>query len=172
MVLVTYCDQPTIFSQNLANDLVLDFAQILCFVHYYVIKPIEWSAEGSGEIDLIVEVANTSKSFGIALSKGIFRKSKNISVERNWVAENNRADAGAELPVGAGILNIGGDDVVIRENTVIGNASFGIASFANPSSALDPRLEPFVDGLVMKRNIAKRNGAEPTARDSRRPRPT
>ncbi len=86
---------------------------------------------------------------------------ENISVERNWVAENNRADAGAELPVGAGILNIGGDDVVIRENTVIGNASFGIASFANPFSALDPRLEPFVDGLVMKRNIAKRNGAEP-----------
>jgi hypothetical protein len=63
--------------------------------------------------------------------------------------------------VGAGILNIGGDDVVIRENTLIGNASFGIASFANPHSSLDPRLEPFVDGLVVKRNIAKRNGEEP-----------
>ncbi len=86
---------------------------------------------------------------------------ENISVERNWVAENNRADPDAELPVGAGILNIGDDDVVIRENTLIGNASFGIASFAKPFGALDPRLEPFVDGLVVKRNIAKRNGAEP-----------
>jgi hypothetical protein len=86
---------------------------------------------------------------------------ENISIEHNWIAENNRADAGGEVPVGAGILNIGGDDVVIRENTLIGNASFGIASFANPHTSLDPRLEPFVDGLVVKRNIAKRNGEEP-----------
>ncbi|MBW2360215.1 MAG: right-handed parallel beta-helix repeat-containing protein [Deltaproteobacteria bacterium] len=90
---------------------------------------------------------------------------ENVSVEHNWIAENNRPDASGELPVGTGILNIGGDDVLIRENTVIGNASFGVASFGNPSGALDPRIEPFVDGLVVKRNIVKRNGNEPdTAR--------
>jgi hypothetical protein len=86
---------------------------------------------------------------------------ENIAVEHNWIAENNRSGGDGEVPVGAGILNIGGDDVVIRANTVIGNATFGIASFANPHSDLDPRIESFVDGLVVKRNIIKSNADDP-----------
>lgn len=88
---------------------------------------------------------------------------ENLSIEFNWIAENDRAAMLGDIPSGTGILNIGGDDVRIRKNTVIGHRTLGIGSFASPYGALDPRLEPFVDGLVVSRNIVKRNGRAPDA---------
>jgi parallel beta-helix repeat protein len=94
---------------------------------------------------------------------------ENVLIERNVVIQNNfpnpvPADSGeAEglLPTGTGILNIGADRVVIRDNVVNQNDSLGVAILANPFAALDPRLEPFPDGNEVRGNVILQNGRSP-----------
>ena len=88
---------------------------------------------------------------------------ENVSIERNWIVENNRPAPDGDVPLGTGILILGGDDVAVRENSVIDNASLGIAALANPWADLDPRIEPYVDGLRVRGNIVKHNGRSPDA---------
>lgn len=94
---------------------------------------------------------------------------EDVLIVRNVVARNNfpnpvPADSGEPeglLPTGTGILNIGGDRVVIRHNLVNRNDSLGVAIFANPFAALDPRLEPNPDGNEVRGNVILHNGQSP-----------
>jgi parallel beta-helix repeat protein len=88
-----------------------------------------------------------------------------VLIENNRIFDNNRTNTGSgsvgTLPEGTGILVIGGDDVTVRNNDVTGNDSFGIAVIGNPFSFFDPRIEPFVDNLLVEGNTFLDNGANP-----------
>lgn len=93
---------------------------------------------------------------------------RNVRIENNAIVDNNFPnpvapgdDAVGSVPTGTGILNVGGDDVVIRNNWITGNNSFGVASVGNPFSFFDPRIEPFVDGLEVRDNVILNNGSSP-----------
>jgi parallel beta-helix repeat protein len=88
-----------------------------------------------------------------------------VLIEDNHVFDNNRDNTGggavAGVPVGTGILIIGADNVTVRNNEITGNDSFGIASIGNPFAFADPRIEPFVDDLVVADNTLVGNGSNP-----------
>jgi parallel beta-helix repeat protein len=94
---------------------------------------------------------------------------QDVLIARNLVSRNNFPNpvpaASGEpeglLPTGTGILNIGGDRVVIRDNVVKQNDSLGVAILANPFAARDPRLEPNPDGNEVSGNVIMRNGRSP-----------
>lgn len=65
------------------------------------------------------------------------------------------------LPTGIGILTIGADRVVVRENRVVGNDTGGIALIALPIPNPDPRVDPEPDGVEVRRNVVLRNGFDP-----------
>src|SRR5262249_47758597 len=62
-----------------------------------------------------------------------------------------------------GLLNLGGDDVIIKENIVTQNVSAGIALAQLPAAiaALDPRIDPFPDNNQIRDNVSLRNGSSP-----------
>lgn len=92
-----------------------------------------------------------------------------VRILHNLVLHNNRpnpmppdsGDPVGLLPTGTGILNIGGDQVVIRENIVSGNDTVGVALIANPFAAEDPRIEPFPDQNRVRDNVVLGNGQQP-----------
>jgi parallel beta-helix repeat protein len=94
---------------------------------------------------------------------------EDVLIVNNVVVRNNfpnpvPPDSGEPeglLPTGTGILNIGGDRVVIRDNVVNQNDSLGVAILANPFASLDPRLEPNPDGNEVAGNVILRNGGSP-----------
>ena len=94
---------------------------------------------------------------------------EDVLIERNVVNKNDfpnpvPAESGEPeglLPTGTGILNIGGDRVLIRDNVVSQNDSLGIAILANPFAALDSRMEPFPDGNEVRGNVILQNGRNP-----------
>jgi parallel beta-helix repeat protein len=90
---------------------------------------------------------------------------ENVLIEDNEIFDNNRTNTGSgsvgTLPEGTGILIIGADNVTVRNNEVTGNDSFGIGIIGNPFSFFDPRIEPFVDGLLVENNTFLDNGANP-----------
>jgi len=96
----------------------------------------------------------------------------NVFIERNQVIRNNlpnpvpfdsspEGDPVGLLPTGTGILNVGGDRVVIRNNRVIGNHSLGVAIIQNPFAPFDPRIEPNPDGNEVSDNVILQNGGNP-----------
>jgi parallel beta-helix repeat protein len=62
------------------------------------------------------------------------------------------------LPSGTGILNIGGDDVVIRHNWIFGNGTAGIALLENPFGFGAP------DDNQVRENVVVHNGLDPDPR--------
>ena len=91
-----------------------------------------------------------------------------VLVERNVVMHNNRPnpvlpnqDAVGSIPTGTGILSVGADRVVVRENRVVGNDSGGIAVIALPFPNPDPRVDPFPDSTQVLSNVALANGRRP-----------
>jgi parallel beta-helix repeat protein len=109
---------------------------------------------------------NTAGIFVVVLPGLDIPAATDVLIEDNLVLANNRENTSSDgnlalLPEGTGILNLGGDNVVIRNNVVLHNRSLGIASAGNPFSVLDPRIEPFVDGLVVEDNIVMNNGYDP-----------
>lgn len=94
---------------------------------------------------------------------------QDVTILRNFIARNNRPnpvaptdpDDLAQLPVGTGILNVGGDRVQIRDNTILENHSFGVGLIGNPFVFFDDRIEPFVDGNVVRANLILANGSAP-----------
>ena len=107
---------------------------------------------------------NTAGMLVVVLPGLFFPFTENILITENIVDDNNRANTAGGgflslLPVGSGILNVGGDNVVIQKNVVQRNDSFGVASIGNFFFLLDPRIEPFVDGLEVRDNVILQNGA-------------
>lgn len=96
---------------------------------------------------------------------------ENVLIERNVVMHNNRPNPIAPslqdpislLPTGTGILTIGADRAVVRENRVVGNDTGGIALIALPIPNPDPRVDPEPDGVEVRSNIVLRNGLDPDA---------
>ena len=90
---------------------------------------------------------------------------EDVDVAYNFILNNNRTNTGvgsvAGVPEGTGILMFGSDRVTIRRNVIVGNDSFGLAAIGNFNVALDPRIEPFNDDLVVKRNLILDNGGSP-----------
>lgn len=112
---------------------------------------------------------NTTGILVVVLPGLPFTESRNVVIEDNLILRNNlpnpQAGGGgvlALLPSGTGILNIGGDGVIVRRNTVVRNNSVGIGSVGNPVASLDSRIaEPFVDGQEVRENIVLGNGDDP-----------
>jgi parallel beta-helix repeat protein len=92
-----------------------------------------------------------------------------VVIERNHVLHNNlpnpvAADSGDEIglvPTGAGIVNLGGDHIVIGHNRVLGNDSLGVAIVQNLLAPADPRIEPNPDFNRVRRNVILHNGQHP-----------
>ena len=63
-------------------------------------------------------------------------------------------------------MNVGGDGFTIRNNTVEGNSTFGVAILFNPLFSLDPRIEPNPDNNEVRGNVAINNGFRPPPHDS------
>jgi parallel beta-helix repeat protein len=92
-----------------------------------------------------------------------------VLIERNRVLRNNLpnpvpADSGDAIglvPAGAGIVNLGGDRVLIGHNRVLGNDSLGVAIVQNPLAASDPRIEPNPDFNEVRGNVILHNGRHP-----------
>ncbi|MEV6106604.1 parallel beta-helix domain-containing protein [Streptomyces sp. NPDC051940] len=90
-------------------------------------------------------------------------------IEGNTIHHNNfpnpvPPDGGDEvglLPTGSGVINIGGDRMVMLRNSVVGNDTVGVAVLSTPFAAEDPRLEPAPDGNEVRSNTTLRNGASP-----------
>jgi len=96
----------------------------------------------------------------------------NVLIEKNVIDKNNLpnpvpppgpggGEAEGAIPTGTGILNVGGDRVVIRDNVVNGNDSVGVAIIANPFAQFDPRIEPFPDFNEVRGNVILQNGKSP-----------
>jgi len=91
------------------------------------------------------------------------------TIDANVVDHNNMpnpvpADSGDDvglLPTGTGILNVGGDHVVIAGNSVVGNDSVGVGIVQSPFGPLDPRLEVNPDGNAVRGNRILHNGGNP-----------
>jgi parallel beta-helix repeat protein len=94
---------------------------------------------------------------------------EDVAIVGNFIARNNRPnpfgpsdpDALSQLPVGTGILNVGGDRVQIRGNAILQNHSFGVGLIGNPFVFFDARIEPFVDGNAVRGNVILANGSAP-----------
>ena len=94
---------------------------------------------------------------------------EDLLIERNVIIRNNfpnpippdSPDDVALLPTGTGILNVGGDRVVIRNNVITGNDSVGVALFDDPFAAFDPRIDPFVNQNEVRGNVVLQNGKSP-----------
>jgi parallel beta-helix repeat protein len=88
-----------------------------------------------------------------------------VLIEDNHIFDNNRENTGSgsvgTVPVGTGILIIGSDNVTVRNNEVTGNDTFGIAAIGNPFFFFDPRIEPFIDDMVVEDNTFLGNGLNP-----------
>ena len=88
-----------------------------------------------------------------------------VLVSHNKIHDNNRTNTGsgaiAGVPEGTGILIFGSDDVTVEHNHIRNNDSFGLAVLGNFNVFLDPRIEPFNDNLIVKKNKIKGNGANP-----------
>jgi parallel beta-helix repeat protein len=93
----------------------------------------------------------------------------NVVIERNQVVNNNLpnpvpADSGDSIglvPTGVGIVNFGGDHVVVRNNRVLGNDSLGVIVLQNFLASADSRIEPNSDFVQVRGNVILQNGHNP-----------
>jgi parallel beta-helix repeat protein len=87
-------------------------------------------------------------------------------IEKNTVTNNNLSNTSTEgdigrIPSGTGILNVATDRLTIRENTVTGNHTLGVAITANPLAAEDNRINPDPNGNRVLLNTVVNNGTQP-----------
>jgi parallel beta-helix repeat protein len=113
-------------------------------------------------------VGNTSGIVTFVLPRLAVPVTEDVLIERNIVMHNNRPnpvlpseDVVGLIPTGTGILTVGADRVLVRENRVVGNDSGGIAVIALPFPNPDPRVDPFPDGNEARANVALANGTNP-----------
>jgi parallel beta-helix repeat protein len=101
-----------------------------------------------------------------------------VKIASNVVIGNNRPNLVTDLadilslaPSGAGILNVGGDHVVISNNQVFNNHTVGIGIVQFPAAAAqtDPRISPVPDHNHVRNNIALQNGSNPDPRSAPAP---
>lgn len=88
-----------------------------------------------------------------------------IDIRDNTVARNNRlapeppgTGIFSAVPSGSGILNLGGDNVVMRQNLVLRNSVLGIGILSNPFATGDARVDPMPNGNQVIGNTSLQNG--------------
>lgn len=89
-------------------------------------------------------------------------------IRRNFIVNNNHENFGAPgstvagIPAGSGIIIVAADDVVIEDNIITGNESFGIGTtdFGFFQSS-DKEVEPNPDRVVILNNVMANNGENP-----------
>jgi parallel beta-helix repeat protein len=95
-----------------------------------------------------------------------------VVVAGNVLGRNNRPNPSTNpydilsyLPSGIGLLNVGGDQVVVSNNLVLENNTVGIALIRLPTefASLDPRVQPLPDFYQVRGNLALGNGRNPAA---------
>ncbi len=93
---------------------------------------------------------------------------QDIEIVDNSVARNNRpapeppgTGVFSALSSGMGIVNFGGDDVIVRQNLVLRNSILGIGILSNPFVASDPRVDPAPDRNQVIENISLQNAVPP-----------
>lgn len=113
-------------------------------------------------------IANTSGIVTFVLPGLAVPVTEDVLIERNVVMHNNRPnpvlpreDVVGLIPTGTGILTMGADRVIVRDNRVVGNDSGGIAVLALVFPNPDPRVDPLPDGNQVRSNIALANGRSP-----------
>jgi parallel beta-helix repeat protein len=113
-------------------------------------------------------IGNTAGIVAFVLPGLAVPVTEDVLVEGNVVMHNNRPnpvfpseDVVGLIPTGTGILTVGGDRVIVRDNRVIGNDSGGIAVIALPFPNPDPRVDPFPDDNRVVGNVALANGRSP-----------
>lgn len=91
-----------------------------------------------------------------------------VRIEHNVIVKNNFPNPVADsdsivglLPTGTGILNVGGDRVMIRKNVITGNNTLGLALIGNAFAFRDARIDPFVDENEVHNNVILGNGGNP-----------
>lgn len=133
---------------------------------------VGFEIENSNGIDIEENEANNN-SIGISIFvlPGLsITSTSDIIVNRNVLNKNNRtlppadpANPFENIPGGIGLLNVGGDRVVVRRNIAMNNDSAGIALVQLPAklAALDPRIDPLPDGNAIRNNVTLQNGDHP-----------
>jgi parallel beta-helix repeat protein len=128
--------------------------------------------ENCSNIDVLKNTAK-GNSIGIVvqLRPGLgVTVTSDITVIGNRLIANNRANPVTDpdellslLPSGIGFLNVGGDNVLVRINTVSRNNTAGIIVAQLPPvvAALDQRINPFPDNNEIRDNVALQNGDDP-----------
>jgi parallel beta-helix repeat protein len=113
-------------------------------------------------------IGNTSAIVTFVLPGLAVPVTEDVLVERNVVMYNNRPnpvlpseDVVGLIPTGTGILTMGADRVIVRDNRVVGNDSGGIAVLALVFPNPDPRVDPLPDGNQVRSNVALANGRSP-----------
>jgi parallel beta-helix repeat protein len=114
-------------------------------------------------------VGNTAGILVVVLPDLPFYYTDSVLIEDNVITSNNfpnpippdSGDVIGLIPTGSGIVNVGGDRVVVRRNIITGNDSLGIGTIANSFFVEDPRIEPFVDLNRTAGNTITGNGAHP-----------
>ena len=113
-------------------------------------------------------IGNTTGILVVVLPGLPMAFTENIRIEHNAILRNNfpnpvprGGDVVGLLPTGTGILNLGGDNVSIAHNLIVGNDSLGLAIIANFFAAADARIEPFVDDNEVRQNTILGNGSRP-----------
>lgn len=93
-----------------------------------------------------------------------------VTVTDNFLSGNNRpnpiadpTDLLAQLPSGIGLLNLGGDRVLVRNNVVMQNNTAGIVVVQLPPAvaSLDGRIDPIPDHNQIRNNVVLQNGRKP-----------
>jgi len=90
-----------------------------------------------------------------------------VIIRRNFIVNNNHPNFGAPgsavagIPAGSGIVIVASDDVVIEDNIITGNNSYGIGTtdFGFFKSN-DKDVEPNPDRLVILNNVMSNNGED------------
>jgi parallel beta-helix repeat protein len=133
---------------------------------------IGFEVENSSRIRVEGNIA-TGNSTGILVDvlPGLtVTSTSNVTVTSNVVIGNNRpnpvtdpTDVLSLLPSGAGILNVGGDAVIVEGNEVFNNNTVGIGVTRLPDATarLDPRIDPVPDGNQIRNNVVLQNGLSP-----------
>jgi parallel beta-helix repeat protein len=101
------------------------------------------------------------------------KATSDVTIDDNVLNKNNRPntiddplDILSRLPAGVGVLNVGGDRVVMTNNKALRNdtAGIGVISLPDDVAALDPEIDPAPDANEVRSNKATNNGANPDPR--------
>ncbi len=91
-----------------------------------------------------------------------------IQIIANSVARNNRlapeppgTGVFRAVSSGTGIVNLGGDNVMMRQNLVLRNRALGIQIASNPFVMEDARVDPLPNGNQVIDNISLQNVPSP-----------